>query len=126
MTEAQLISEHPSIFIEYKNRDKYQDPIAWYGIECGDGWLNLLSDLCNELDEVFPDQIIARQVKQKFGTLRFYFKYTGEGDWLDAHKVINKYVSQSAHICEECGNKGNLNNSGWIKCLCKKCEKNNV
>jgi hypothetical protein len=64
-------------------------------------------------------QVVALQVKEKFGTLRFY--YTGGDEVID--HLVYMAESFSGVTCEVCGNLGKLNNEGWIKCLCEKHEK---
>jgi hypothetical protein len=122
MTKEQLIKKFPSIFKDYnKRKEGINSPFAWYGIECGNGWLPLINDLCTELDLMCPDQITAQQVKEKFGMLRFYIKYDGDGSWKFPQSIISKYENRSATICEYCGRHGSLNDNGWIKCLCDEC-----
>ena len=56
----------------------------------------------------------AEQVKEKFGTLRFYM--TG------ASSAASHYVEfaefQSSRVCEECGCPGTLREDGWLRTLC--------
>ena len=53
-----------------------------WGCECGDGWYQLICDLCAEISKAYsqadskPD-IIVLQVKQKFARLRFYYTFEG-------------------------------------------------
>ncbi len=46
------------------------------GIACGDGWFDLLDLLCTRLqfhtDADGATQVVAVQIKEKFGTLRFH------------------------------------------------------
>src|SRR5665811_1308045 len=46
------------------------------GFECGDGWFDILDALCERIqftiDNDDVQQVVARQVKEKLGTLRFY------------------------------------------------------
>lgn len=59
-------------------------------------------------------QVVAMQVKEKFGTLRFY--YSG-GD--DIVRGIERMAdSMSAVMCEECGAPGRSRRGGWIRTLC--------
>jgi hypothetical protein len=57
---------------------------------------------------------VAEQVKEKFGTLRFY---TSGGDRL-IDGMIWFAESMSGKICETCAKPGKLRNSGWIVTLC--------
>lgn len=60
------------------------------------------------------EQAIAQQIKEKFGTLRFYI--TGGDDYI--HGAINLADHLSETICEECGNVGQRRNGSWIRTLC--------
>ena len=61
-------------------------------------------------------QVVAIQVKEKFGTLRFYV--TG-GDTITDH-LISFAEGMSGVTCEECGAPGTRNSGGWIKVRCEK------
>lgn len=62
-------------------------------------------------------QVIATQVKEKFGTLRFY--YMGGDDFIEGLEAFMNYLS--AKTCENCGREGKLRGGGWILCLCDEC-----
>ncbi|KWT98173.1 MULTISPECIES: hypothetical protein [unclassified Variovorax] len=57
---------------------------------------------------------VAVQVKEKFGTLRFYV--SGASDVQYAYIAFAE--AMSARTCEVCGAPGELRNSGWIRTLC--------
>jgi hypothetical protein len=59
-------------------------------------------------------QVVAMQVKEKFGTLSFYY---GGGDE-NVHGMVRMAESMSARMCEVCGNPGKVRRGGWIKTLC--------
>ena len=60
-------------------------------------------------------QVTLDQVKEKFGTLRFY--YTGGDDYI--HGMVTMAESMSGVTCETCGNPGKQVGGGWITTLCK-------
>ena len=60
-------------------------------------------------------QVVASQVKEKFGTLRFY--YTGGDDYTSG--VTSFAESMSCVTCEDCGAPGETGGKGWIRTLCK-------
>jgi hypothetical protein len=66
-----------------------------------------------------PDipEVVAIQVKEKYGTLRFYIY--GGNDYTDG--MITMAESMSGKICELCGNKGKIINDGWLKTRCNTC-----
>ena len=130
--ENQLISKYPLIFSQRCE------------ISCGDGWYQLVDTLCGTIQghihsverqrtwaleknaknaDVDTDpydvpepvvQVIAQQIKEKFGTLRFYT--TGGDGYI--HGAIQMADTMSEHICEECGNVGKRRPGSWIRTLC--------
>ena len=70
-----------------------------------------------KLSEVIP-QVTLDQVKEKFGTLRFY--YTGGDDVIDG--MVRMAEAMSGITCESCGNPGERTGGGWIKTICEPCE----
>lgn len=91
-----------------------------WGFECGDGWFGLLDRLSAKLEAINQKgqfKIEASQVKEKFGSLRFYTN--GAPD--EADKLISKAEKESARTCERCGKRGKImSNVGWYTCLCQK------
>lgn len=72
--EDKLVKRFPLIFKDYRG-DMRQTCMVW-GFECGNGWFDLLYDLCLDLEYLSRGkniEIIAVQVKEKFGGLRFYY-----------------------------------------------------
>ena len=72
-----IIEDNPILFKD-AHRPMTETCMCW-GLECGDGWLQQLSDTCAQLEglnaifyKLFRVRVQADQVKEKFGTLRFY------------------------------------------------------
>jgi len=63
-------------------------------------------------------QVTLDQVKEKFGTLRFY--YTGGDEYISG--MVTMAEAMSGVICESCGNPGKQTSGGWIKTICQPCE----
>src|SRR4029078_4836825 len=59
----------------------------------------------------------ASQVKEKFGTLRFYVDYASE----EVYKMVAEAEALSAKTCEECGRPGELRTGGWLTTLVDGC-----
>ena len=59
-------------------------------------------------------QVVATQVKEKFGGLRFY--YDGGDSYIDGVVAMAELMSE--RTCEECGNPGKLYTNGWHRTLC--------
>lgn len=94
-----------------------------WGFSCGDGWFNIIDQLCGNIQhhldwvnkkEVKVAQVEVGQVKEKFGTLRFY--YIGGDDIIDG--MVRMAESMSAVTCEECGAPGKTSGRGWLVTLC--------
>lgn len=122
-----IIDACPSIFCDMEsereklNSGAFFSPIA-FGFECGDGWTDLLVELCTKiqkhissLPENVSKGIKVSQVKEKFGTLRFYMWFTDD--------VIESYIHEaeikSAKTCEVCGAPGEIRGKHWIYCSCE-------
>ena len=72
--EIQLVKKYPIIFKQYGG-DIRETCMGW-GVECGEGWYNILNKLCEEITKIqtkYKFNVIADQIKEKFGGLRFYF-----------------------------------------------------
>ncbi len=112
--QKKLIEDFPTLFKYYG-----QPPTPMmFGIGVGDGWFNLLYDLCKKVVEL-DGEVHLVQVKEKFGGLRFYIDGTkNEEVW----KVISEAEERSFHICEKCGKPGTLREGGWLLTLCDKCD----
>jgi hypothetical protein len=70
-----------------------------------------------QVPELIP-QVTLDQVKEKFGTLRFY--YTGGDDYIDG--MVSLAESLTGVTCEECGNPGKTRGGGWVHTYCEPCE----
>ena len=127
-----LVKAYPKIF---KNVD--------FGIECNDGWYDLLDSLCYRISihctaqntryivetdkyefvvEGDPEymQVVAAQIKEKMGELRFY---TDGGD-ATTEGMIQMAEQMSTRICELCGSPAKTSrDSGWFHTTCDACNK---
>jgi len=125
--QNKLFNKYPKIFRQ-KDLPMQQTAMCW-GITCGDGWYNIVDTLCgqiqNHLEHNMKDNdgaivIEATQVKEKYGSLRFY--YTGGDDFIRG--VCWMAEGLSSCTCEECGSPGTPNDKGWIHTLCDPCREN--
>ena len=86
--------------------------------DCGEGWYPLINTLCAMLSHNVKeeDKFQVEQIKEKFGTLRFY-----TNDYTDYQRgLIDLAEAISGTICEECGAPGKRTTGGWIRTLCDK------
>ena len=100
-----------------------------FGCECDDGWYELLYGLCGEITEAYkkhgqPVDIVVDQIKEKYGTLRFYYHLSqNNGDLRrEISDIVIKWEKKSAEVCERCGKAGVLREDlQWIQALCDEC-----
>lgn len=134
-----LCEKYPLIF-----QDRHGDPMSTlmcFGFEHGDGWYQILDSLCAQIqhhidwshknmqwdmdwNQKHPeeqreirqpvDQVVATQIKEKFGGLRFY--YDGGDDAISG--MVRMAESWAAHTCEICGAPGKLRGRGWMYTAC--------
>lgn len=164
--DKKLCEDYPKIFCNrYKSP---QETCMHWGFEVGDGWYNLINTLCEaltytfttsiEIDEedakslgvapsmwenhyffkVEAPQVIADQVKEKFGTLRFYYhleysddinKLAETNKYPELQDIIKRYTDYidgiihfaeiaSGRTCSVSGTEGRMHvRNGWFKVL---------
>lgn len=87
-------------------------------IECGDGWYHIINMLSERIYEIDPQEHArVLQVKEKFGTLRFYLSHGTN----KMYEYIGIAENMSAMTCEICGWAGKTRNDNWIRTLCDEC-----
>jgi hypothetical protein len=134
--DKELCEKYPKIFRD-RNADMSTTAMCW-GFDCGDGWYNIIDKLCGNIQShidwriksrktlletnphnfpVPPEipQVVAVQVKEKFGGLRFY--YNGGDEYISGLTAMA--ASMSYVTCEECGKPGKPNSDGWIRTTCE-------
>lgn len=136
-----LCKKYPKMMV---NRNKpMQETCMCWGFECGDGWFNILDQLManiqhhidwkekqrnwiivsnskmapEEMQEVPPEiqQVTLDQVKEKLGTLRFY--YSGGDDYISG--LVSMAESMSGVTCEKCGKPGETMGTRWFTTRCE-------
>jgi hypothetical protein len=118
--ELKLVENYPNLFQDYGG-DMTKTCMHW-GFEHGDGWYDLVNELSSKLE---PHGIIATQVKEKFGGLRFYIRYPdhlSDKEVAKIRDIKNEYESKSYETCESCAKPGELRVHGWRRTLCDGCE----
>lgn len=59
-------------------------------------------------------RVVAEQVKEKFGTLRFYIQ--GGDEYV--YGLIRMAEGMTAVTCEQCGSPAQTRHGGWVRTLC--------
>lgn len=124
-----------------------------WGISCNDGWFDLIYQLSADIEAeaarmgLNPDSSewpCAIQVKEKFGTLKFYCTVGKKKEELQpetagpllcfrplpTNKTIRTLIMEaekkSATICEVCGCPSELRREAWWRVTCDRCEAERV
>jgi len=123
--DEKLVKEFPLLFKD-RHASEMKTAMCW-GFDCGDGWYFLIHHLCSTIQGRIDSnphmklpQPTVFQVKEKFGSLRFYVDFADDETrgmiWLAEH--------MSAYICEKCGKEGRIiYERGWYRCRCYSCWK---
>lgn len=98
--QKKLYDKYPAIFI--KNELPMTETCMCWGIECGDGWYDLMDNLCarlNDICEKYDVKIVADQVKEKYGTLRFYYSVEFGKRWTRKFSRMSNFLHTiSSHL----------------------------
>lgn len=104
-----LFARYPGIFRD-RTKPMTESCMHW-GIEVGDGWFDLLNALCEAINKPYSGsvravedgsdegfeyefpQVVADQVKEKYGTLRFYSHLDLGPEWDDRRARFPKTVA---------------------------------
>jgi hypothetical protein len=105
---------------ELSKRFGWMSPRGGLYFECTGGWRFLLKDLLERIEAtlVTPEEresFQVTQVKEKFGTLRFY--YSGGDDRID--RLVAAAEAASGITCDVCGGRGRTQGKGWISTRCE-------
>jgi len=114
-----LFTKYPKL---YADKDTPMTiSLMCFGFECGDGWFDLINELSEKI-ETYNNTITenfckAVQVKEKYGTLRFYVDNGTD----EIYKWIDDAEKISEKTCETCGKPGKLITKGWWSVQCEDC-----
>ena len=133
-----LVAAHPLLF---------RGKVPRVSSQLSEGWYGLVDKLCGDIEAVLGledcSKFTCHQIKEKLGTLRFYWSFQGSEDLavdvIDTHHGISKIVLPVGHsiqhdrirslvdaatlaseyLCEACGRSGQLIcRSGWLVTRC--------
>ena len=89
------------------------------------GWYNIIQRLDKHMNVIFASGYTIDQIKEKFGTLRFYWTAPAGArtmDLKDAQISVTNVERESARTCMQCGEAGTLHaDVGWHCTLCELC-----
>lgn len=125
----------PELMQRYPRLFRGEGPVIPSGLL--PGWAGLVEQLLADIDGLLTDAQAQRfevgQIKEKFGTLRFYWKLQESGQASDDERLlrvrmmalVREAERHSATVCERCGAPGTLGeNMGWYRVRCESCGDN--
>lgn len=124
--DKRLVETFPLLY-----RDRHasmRETCMCWGFDHGDGWFDIIWEASSKIEPIIASLIEkykddkdfqeypprATQVKEKFGTLRFYMS----SETVEISKIIDEAESKSEVTCEDCGKPGVLRKGGWLRTLC--------
>jgi len=150
--DADLCKDFPVLYKD-RNAPKQETCMCW-GFSCGDGWHGIIRELSAAITHATSPHVsggnmkaasggyyecgfnvVVGQVKEKFGTLRFYY-HSEPKEGVLPEAIDERYAAEMAEriyglvemaermssiTCEVCGNPGTLGGRGWMSTLCEPC-----
>jgi len=90
------------------------------------GWIPIVRKLCERIEETGGD-LRVQQIKEKFGSIRFYYTVPIEDENVgreDIGELVKTARSQAKGTCQRCGEPGEDRTvNHWITVLCNDCFK---
>lgn len=82
--------------------------------------------MCDEITAVlkrynFLNDYRIIEIKEKYGSLRWYDNGAPEGAFEEIGKIIHKYENISERTCIRCGKPATKMSLGWISPYCNEC-----
>lgn len=120
--DKKLVEDFPLLFSD-RYKPMTETCMCW-GFAVEDGWEPIIREAAEKLEHLIqnfvkehPDRDYPRasQVKEKFGTLRFYLTSGTDEMW----NIVSEAEQKSETTCEVCGHIGELVEGGWLQTLCE-------
>jgi len=90
--------------------------------ECNEGWCDLIERTCIRIENALDngDTVKITQIKEKYGTLRFYWNGRLPSEIkAEVGEAVSLAEARSACTCEICGAEGRLySRGGWLATAC--------
>lgn len=127
ITENMILTIAPLLF---SNRyTSMQISGMFWGFQVGPGWLSIIYEAAIKLEPLIAAAKLANpegwesgyyrasQIKEKYGTMRFYLS----GGTEEMYEIAHQAEKKSAKTCEECGKPGKLRGKHWYYTRCLPC-----
>ncbi|WP_420598307.1 hypothetical protein [Neptuniibacter sp.] len=88
----------------YQRDENIPSCFNYWGFECGDGWIPLLCDFADEVNNLNLNHFRIEQIKEKYFRLIIYIDAEGaNSDIAAAEDLTHLFEVQSMTRCERCG-----------------------
>lgn len=108
--QNKIFNQFPTLYM--------RNNLPW-GIECGDGWYDLVKEFSQKVSDLILqydlEGIYPIQIKEKWGVLRVYMNVYND----KIAELVDEYQDKSFKICEQCGKEGSLRNGSWVRVFCE-------
>ncbi len=94
--QTDFFVKYHNIFMN-RNLPMTETCMCW-GLDVGDGWYCLIDNMCRELTELEKDwdvSVIADQLKEKYGTLRFYHHIEYGKRWAVKENPVRRFIERT-------------------------------
>ena len=106
-SQDKLFIKYPELFRQ-KDLTPQETCMCW-GIQCGDGWYDIIDILCCEIQRYINNKKIKQpeieQIKSKFGRLRFHIR--GRDEYIDG--LVRMAEQLSVRVVETAEKQNNFN-----------------
>ncbi len=125
--KKKLKNDFPNLY-KYLNRDR---SVPYCSLCIGKGWFDIIYNLSAKIEPELlkiskDNRPAAIQIKEKFGSLRYYMLRNKNGIPTNIETLVNAAEIESSKTCEQCGKPGTSKCNYihfWIKTLCPECHK---
>ena len=100
--QEKIFKEFDLMFSE-RHLSMMKTTMCW-GLDVGDGWFDLIYNVCKKIHSLASAEFRFTQVKEKFGRLEMY-TYNASDEITD---IIDEAREKSLTVCEECGEERKL------------------
>lgn len=103
-----MVNKYPRVFADFSDEVFSEIP---------EGWTVLVDQMCKQLDGILKSMdpnhatvFTVMQIKEKFGSLRFYYhiETTNDSLYQRIKSIIHEHEVKSQFICQYTGNPGEL------------------
>lgn len=131
------LKDFPWTHVTYNDVEPWREKESGWMEDLPEGWGDVIHEGLKHIDKILGDndakeRLCIEQVKEKWGTLRFYFIVldadglaTYDEPWIaELERAVHDMEDETGKVCCFCGTRDNLAwHGGWVHLACDACEK---